>query len=636
MEDSNTIVIEIAAEVEKLKSAFKKVEDAAADSGAKIDKSLSLDGSLNKGLTSLKRELLAVGAAVVSAFAFKKMISEAMGAEEAVNDLNGALRAAGQPVASASARFQEYAAGLQSVTTVSDDAIISSAAVLVSIGKLSGEGLERATKAALDLSAGLNISLDSAMERIARAANGNTMAFDKMGFNISKTGSDATKFAEVMGQLEQRFGGSAENKVNTFGGALSQLSNRFNDVLETLGKMATQSPVVIALLKALGDVFLAMNNSITGLAGSGDVVGDLIKTFLGFGQTIVTYVVAPLEMLYNVGVITFNTLKVAGQSLLVLFLDIGNVIVQTLVYPMQKVSEGAAVLASVVSDKTAKAFKDAAEGFKSFRDGSTMAAEGAREVLTEFDKELAASNDKLFDFNVSEKISTVVAKVKAVADAAKEAAKPTDDGGGNTSPVRIGLLSISDAFGAMSDGIDNRLADLKENAVKNFKDIGAAAFNTMGAGVGNAFAAMGKAIASGQNGLKAFAGAMLAALGQAAIQIGQMFIMQGLAYTLTGNAAQGVPLMAAGAALAALGGVMSAVSGGGGGATASAASGGGMAGSSSEMVGKPAEREQKETGVQVIVQGNVLDRRETGLAIVETLNEFFNTSDGRITRSSLA
>jgi hypothetical protein len=48
----------------------------------------------------------------------------------------------------------------------------------------------------------------------------------------------------------------------------------------------------------------------------------------------------------------------------------------------------------------------------------------------------------------------------------------------------------------------------------------------------------------------------------------------------------------------------------------------------------PAEEEKKaQTSVIVNVQGNILDRKEAGLELIEIMNEHFSANDGRLVRA---
>ena len=97
----------------------------------------------------------------------------------------------------------------------------------------------------------------------------------------------------------------------------------------------------------------------------------------------------------------------------------------------------------------------------------------------------------------------------------------------------------------------------------------------------------------------------------------------------------------AGAALVVLGGVLQAL-GAGGSTPAAPSSGGagsvstgGVTNSSPMMEQTPeAERAKAQTGVQVVVQGNIFDSRETGLQIAQIINDSFDLN-GTIVRANV-
>lgn len=191
-------------------------------------------------------------------------------------------------------------------------------------------------------------------------------------------------------------------------------------------------------------------------------------------------------------------------------------------------------------------------------------------------------------------------------------------------------ISVGESFKSIMEGMNEQARATSVNAAKSFKALGQAMFNTIGNAAGQAFAAFGRAIAEGSNALEAFGKSLLNSLGQAAIQMGSLFILQGIAYTWAGLA-NGPTLIAAGAALAAAGGIL-AVSAGTG--PKSGGTGGGTAGSdigspiASNTINEPIAiqdtiAQTPQTSVSVTIQGNVLDRRETGLEIARILEEQF-------------
>lgn len=192
--------------------------------------------------------------------------------------------------------------------------------------------------------------------------------------------------------------------------------------------------------------------------------------------------------------------------------------------------------------------------------------------------------------------------------------------------------------------------NLKTGFVQSMKEmsvsvvaLGKTVGNIFVSGFSNAFAAVGKALVKGEDAMGAFGKAVLSMLGQIAQQMGQFYIAAGIA-ALFLNPAQGAGMIAAGAALSVLGGVLQALGGDSGGGAA-AAGGAGRIGASrpvafedtqtimNEMT-EDEERIAPNTGVQVIVQGNILDRRETGLAIAEIINESFYTNGTTITANA--
>lgn len=194
-------------------------------------------------------------------------------------------------------------------------------------------------------------------------------------------------------------------------------------------------------------------------------------------------------------------------------------------------------------------------------------------------------------------------------------------------------ISAGQAFNSVMEGINAQARNLSVSAAKSFKTLGSAMLTTIGNGAGQAFAAFGRALKEGGNALEAFGKALLNSLGQVAIQIGSTLILIGIGYSLTGLG-NGPAIIAAGAALAVAGGVLTAFAGtGGGGGGGGISSGGGSSSadvgfSSSSPVNDPIAiqdtiAQTPQTAVNVTIQGNVLDRRETGLEIAKILEEQF-------------
>lgn len=154
---------------------------------------------------------------------------------------------------------------------------------------------------------------------------------------------------------------------------------------------------------------------------------------------------------------------------------------------------------------------------------------------------------------------------------------------------------------------------------------------TLAGGISSGIQSTVTALMKGQNAFEAFGKALLNMFGDLAIMTGEFFISQGVA-AMAMKFLDPSGTIAAGAGLVALGTILKSFGGGesssGGTVGSSVASSAGTTNSIDTQNTKPT------TAVTVNIQGNVLDRRQTGLYIADTLNEYFGASDGRLVAAS--
>lgn len=191
------------------------------------------EGALNQVSSALSAlQGLAVLAVAKGAFDFMAdSVKEFAAAEQQVTKFQQAIRSLTPDVVGATRRATEFATALSRKSLFTDDAVLGAEQLLASIGRLTGDGLERATKAAADLSTGLGIDLESAARMLAKAAQGSTEALGRYGIQ----GKD---FADVLKQVELRFGGVAEAATQTTAGAIQKLSDEFGELKEAIGGVA--------------------------------------------------------------------------------------------------------------------------------------------------------------------------------------------------------------------------------------------------------------------------------------------------------------------------------------------------------------------------------------------------------------
>jgi len=130
---------------------------------------------------------------------------------------------------------------------------------------------------------------------------------------------------------------------------------------------------------------------------------------------------------------------------------------------------------------------------------------------------------------------------------------------------------------------------------------------------------------------------VLALLGQMAIQIGTVLLTTGIGM-LSLKFLDPTGAIVAGLGLIAIGSILSALGDGGGGEMAASpnAAAADTVIASGDIYQQPTQEEERaaaQTGVQVVVQGNIFDSRETGLQIAQIINDSFDLN-GTIIRAN--
>lgn len=196
--------------------------------------------------------------------------------EDAINDLNVALKGTGTFTEAASQDFQKFASSLQQSSTFGDEAILSMAALGVQMAKLSGQDLKDATEAALNMASALNIDLNTAMTLVAKSATDNGSGLKRYGVVVEKGATQQQTLANAISAVNDKFSGAAAGKIKTYSGAVQQAQNSYGDMLEEIGKVITQSPALTSVIGAASKQFSVLGKFIT--ANS-----DMVKTFIQDG-----------------------------------------------------------------------------------------------------------------------------------------------------------------------------------------------------------------------------------------------------------------------------------------------------------------------------------------------------------------
>ncbi len=255
-------------------SATSTAQDIIRAEEAKNAKIQSLNdqqyGSHVSWIDTLKKNWLGMTAVATATFyAVKNIVAEPIAAymesEQALLKMGMAMKNQGDFSRAALADLEEFAKGVQKTTAFEGDMTLALMATLKSFG-MTNEEVKRSTQAAADMAAFTGKSIETVSELLGKAYAGNTAALSRYGIVVDENIPKSEKFAAVMAQLEQRFGGSAQAELLTYAGQWKQIKNQWQDIQEFLGLVFLKT--IQGLLFAAGllaTTFMTAGNLILGV-----------------------------------------------------------------------------------------------------------------------------------------------------------------------------------------------------------------------------------------------------------------------------------------------------------------------------------------------------------------------------------
>lgn len=209
-----------------------KARDQASAKFNKIGKS-----GMNMG--SMLKKAAAMAAFYFGARTIKRQLQESLelfGKQEAaVKSLSDALGLIGKNSVKAMIDMQKFASSIQQVTIYGDEVVLELMAMGASMGKLAGDELKEATKAAIGLSVAFKMETVAAMRLVARAAVGDTAQLKRYGIIVDASLSSQEKFNEVLAIGTEKFK-LAEGQAKTYAGSIQQMKNALGDLKEKIGE----------------------------------------------------------------------------------------------------------------------------------------------------------------------------------------------------------------------------------------------------------------------------------------------------------------------------------------------------------------------------------------------------------------
>ena len=297
---------------DKIAAALKK-ETAARDRATA--KAAANAGKLSKTFTTFSQTTFAgmVSAAGAMALArkawttFTGVISSSLSLwgeqEQSVVAMTTALKSQGTYTPELSKQYQDLAAKLQTLSTDGDETLLKMQALLIQVGDVGPDQMEKALTAAQDLAVGLDVDLKTAALLVGKAFAGDTATLKRYGIVLDQTELKQKGVSLVLDKIQAKFGGQAAAKAKTFAGIIEQLGNRWGDLKEKIGEWLTQSsglltPMLSTISKSVGwvtdnfDTLKPILASVATLAGV-----TLVAGLAALGVVIYTTVIPAVTLM---------------------------------------------------------------------------------------------------------------------------------------------------------------------------------------------------------------------------------------------------------------------------------------------------------------------------------------------------
>ena len=223
--------------------------------------------------------------------------------EQSVVAMTTALKAQGTYTPELSKQYQDLAAKLQTLSTDGDETLLKMQALLIQVGDVGPDQMEKALTAAQDLAVGLDVDLKTAALLVGKAFAGDTATLKRYGIVLDQTELKQKGVSLVLDKIQAKFGGQAAAKAKTFAGIIEQLGNRWGDLKEKIGEWLTQSsglltPMLSTISKSVGwvtdnfDTLKPILASVATLAGV-----TLVAGLAALGVVIYTTVIPAVTLM---------------------------------------------------------------------------------------------------------------------------------------------------------------------------------------------------------------------------------------------------------------------------------------------------------------------------------------------------
>lgn len=248
-----SLLIKISANGAEAEKTFRTLEKKVANFGKSMKR---VGADISKYVT--------VPLTAMAGFAVKAANTQLQAEAKLLNALKGRADVQQRLIASA--------AELQSRSTVGDEAIIEQQAFLAALG-LNERQIESTIEAAVQLSAALGTSLDSATKNLAKTYGGLTGELGESIPALKNLTEEQLRNGEAIRFVNENYKGFAETAASTGVGPLQQLKNQLGDIGEQIG---------VILLPALEKITAALKKVATWFQNLSPEIKEIIVSVGAF------------------------------------------------------------------------------------------------------------------------------------------------------------------------------------------------------------------------------------------------------------------------------------------------------------------------------------------------------------------
>ena len=224
--DSRTLKLSILADVDDLKKKLGDADSAVAQNSSKMSEF---------GKKAAAAFAIAAAAAAYAVKLGVDGVKAAIEDEQAQLRLASALRTATGATDGQIQATEDYISKTSLAVGIADDELRPAFQRLAVSTKSTAEAQELLTLA-IDVSKGSGKDLETVVNALGRAQDGNTTSLGKLGVGLSKTETSTLTFTEIRKKLSDLYGGAASRNAETFEGRIDRLRVGFNEAKEAVGK----------------------------------------------------------------------------------------------------------------------------------------------------------------------------------------------------------------------------------------------------------------------------------------------------------------------------------------------------------------------------------------------------------------